>query len=416
MLPTFSIKKLIASFFIVGCLYANAEPILHQGIWRAQLLRADGNDIVFNLEVKKIQGKTVLYVLNLPERMLVNDVTIHHDSIFINMPVFESSFKAKIISQDSLSGVWIKGGSSQNQEMPFVASGKQHYRFLNDNGNAEENITGKWALQFTRPNGKSSPALANFKQNGNIVSGSILTASGDYRYLSGSITNKHLQLSNFDGIHAFYISAELNPDHTISTGILYSGAKGFSKFSATKDENAQVPELAKMSLKDGEDGHLNFTFNDLDGHPVSIKDEKFRNKVVILQITGSWCPNCMDETAYLSEYYKANKKRGIEIIALAYELSTDLQRSQKSLKKFQQKFNVDYPMLITGVTAGDSLATEKTLPELTPIANFPTSIILDKKGIVRKIDTGFFGPGTGEFYTKYKQEFESSINELLKEE
>ena len=415
MAKIFSAKSITVSLLVLSFLQSVAEPALHQGTWRAQLIRTDGNNIIFNLQVQLVKGKPVLYVLNAPERLLVNDVSIVKDSIFINMPVFESSFKAKIINKDSLSGIWLKGGTTQSQVMPFTATAKQGYRFLANNGNANENITGKWAIAFTRPNGKSTPALANFTQNGNAVSGSILTASGDYRYLSGSVTGNHLQLSTFDGIHAFYISAELNPDHTISAGHLFSSAKGTSAFSAVKDDNAQVPELSKMSVKDGEDGHLNFAFNDLDGQPVSIKDERFKNKVVIIQISGSWCPNCMDETAYLSEYYKANKQRGIEIIALAYELSTDLQRSQKSLRKFQQKFNVDYPMLLNGVTAGDPQATEKTLPELTPIANFPTSIILDKKGIVRKIDTGFFGPGTGEYYIKYKNEFESFIDELLKE-
>jgi hypothetical protein len=88
----------------------------------------------------------------------------------------------------------------------------------------------------------------------------------------------------------------------------------------------------------------------------------------------------MDETDFLSKYYKTNRKRGMEIVSLAYENSTDFERSQKSLRKFQQRFQVDYPMLITGVSVNDSLRTEKTLPQLTRIKAFPTSIIIDKKG------------------------------------
>jgi len=130
---------------------------------------------------------------------------------------------------------------------------------------------------------------------------------------------------------------------------------------------------------------------------------------------GSWCPNCMDETAFLSDYYNRNRQRGIEIVSLAYEYSTDQNRSLKTLKKFQQRFNVQYPMLITGVTVADSLRTEKTLPELTPIKFFPSSVVLDKQGRVRKLDTGFNGPGTGEHYLEYKREFEDTINRLLRE-
>jgi peroxiredoxin len=131
---------------------------------------------------------------------------------------------------------------------------------------------------------------------------------------------------------------------------------------------------------------------------------------------GSWCPNCMDETAFLSEYYNKNKQRGVEIIALAYEYSTNWERSVKSLKKFQERYNVQYTVLNTEVTVNDSLRTEKTLPELTAIKFFPSSVILDKKGKVRKLDTGFNGPATGVHYDIYKKEFEETISNLLGED
>ncbi|MEI9955428.1 MAG: hypothetical protein WDM90_03755 [Ferruginibacter sp.] len=123
----------------------------------------------------------------------------------------------------------------------------------------------------------------------------------------------------------------------------------------------------------------------------------------------------MDETAFLSDYYNKNKQRGIEVIALAYEYSTDWERSVKSLQKFQNRFNVQYTVLNTGVTVGDTLRTEKTLPELTPIKFFPSSVILDKKGKIRKLDTGFNGPATGEHYVAYKKDFYAAVDKLLQE-
>jgi peroxiredoxin len=135
----------------------------------------------------------------------------------------------------------------------------------------------------------------------------------------------------------------------------------------------------------------------------------------VIQLMGSWCPNCMDETAFLSEYYNNNKQRGFEVIALAYEYSTDWERSIKSLKKFQQRYNVQYTILNTEVTVTDSLRTEKTLPEVTPIKFFPSSIIIDKKGKIRKLDTGFNGPATGGHYLAYKKEFVELMDKLLKE-
>jgi len=121
----------------------------------------------------------------------------------------------------------------------------------------------------------------------------------------------------------------------------------------------------------------------------------------------------MDETAFLSDYYLKNKNRGIEMIGLAYEYSTDFHRSQKSLRKFQKQFNVQYPMLITGIRVGDSLRTEKTLPELTPIRMFPTTIFIGRDGKVKKIDNHFNGPGTGAHYEEFKKEFNATVDELL---
>ena len=56
-------------------------------------------------------------------------------------------------------------------------------------------------------------------------------------------------------------------------------------------------------------------------------------------------------------------------------------------------------------TVSDTLRTEKTLPQVTRIKVFPSSIIVDKKGKVIKLDTGFFGPGRGVHYENFKKEF-----------
>ena len=52
---------------------------------------------------------------------------------------------------------------------------------------------------------------------------------------------------------------------------------------------------------------------------------------------------------------------------------------------------------------------------LKDIIGFPTTIIIDKKGDVRKIHTGFSGPGTGEHYIEFISEFEKLTNDLLAE-
>ena len=391
----------------------SAQKNAHVGSWKGQLIRTDGNHIPFYFTIQTVKNKTVMYVVNATERIRVDNIRFTKDSVFIEMPVFESYFKARIVNSTQWEGKWTKGGSLQWLTMPFTAEiqkGLPTIPILT----ANLNITGKWEIRFTRPDKTTRPAVGEWVQKGNLLTGTIITPSGDYRYLSGYVSGDNLQLSTFDGSHAYLFKAKINSNNTISNGQYYSGATSIEPWIAFKNANVTLPDVGAMRLKEGEE-RLSFKFPDLHNQMVSINDARFKNKVVIVQIMGSWCSNCMDETAFLSEYYKQNKKRGIEIIGLAYEYSTDLERSRKSIQKFKDRFDVQYSLLNTGVTVLDSLKTEKTLPQLTSIKFFPTTIFIDKKGKVVKIHAGFEGPGTGLRYEEFKKEFGKIVDGLLKE-
>jgi thiol-disulfide isomerase/thioredoxin len=383
---------------------------LNQGTWRAALLREDGFKIPFGLDFKREGGNLACYILNGTERMKTENIVASGDSILIRMPVFESYFRLKVITKDSLNGVWIKGGAAKDVIIPVTATAGKS-RFPKVKQGATGQAGGKWSMEFTRANQTKRPAVGEFVQNGHFVTGSVLTPAGDYRYLDGIVKGDSLFLSTFDGIHALLFAAEISGE-TIN-GYFYSSASVPERFIAHKDANVKLTAPV-TAVKAGSDGKLNFSFKDLDGNTVSLQSERYRNKVVVVQLMGSWCPNCMDEMAFLSEYYRKNKDRGVEVIALAYELTTDEDRSRKSLRKFQQQFKVQYPMLITGVAVGDPARTEKTLPQLTEIKVFPTTIIIDKNGVVNEINTSFYGPATGQYHLDYKADFERRISALLR--
>jgi len=296
--------------------------------WRAQLHRPDGQRIIFNFEWVTEKGTPVWYIRNASERIRVTDIQIKGDSMIVQMPLFESQFRIKKDKAGtSLSGNWIKGGAVKTQVIPFTANkGGQRFNAGND---AYWNINGRWAVEFVNKN-SSEPAVAEFTQHVNYLSGTFLNPTGDYRYLEGIISNDTLQLSCFDGGHAFLFTAKVENKNTISNGWFYSGAVFKQEWHAEKNDTASLPEDdAAMYLRPGEE-KLHFKFNDLDGRPVSIDDERFKDKVVVVQFMGSWCPNCMDETAFLSDYYNKNKQKGVEIVSLAYEYSTDRERSVKN--------------------------------------------------------------------------------------
>ncbi len=431
---------------------------LRNGPWRAILARKDGAEIVFNFEVKDSAGKKVLYIRNADERLLVDDIIIQGDSVLIRLPFFESQFRAVLTKEGNLEGVWLKRGADSYQSVPFRAVYGESFRFavvgLTGSGKvvgagsaagtgegsgmggtagvtgksshsgksalpggwSGPNVSGRWRAVFRTTDGKDTTLrIGEFEQKGQRVTGTFLDVGGDLRYLEGMVTEDSLKLSCFDGGHAYLFTARIGGDSQLSGGRMFAGATGYETWAADKDANAKLPSAFTITKWKKETGPLRFTFRDIDGKTVSLGDERFKGKVVLVQIMGSWCPNCMDETRFLSGFYNEYKNKGVEIVGLAYERSTDFVRSQNSLRSFQQRFQVKYPMLITGVSVGDPERTEKTLPQLEKILNFPTTIFVGRKGEIEKIHTGFSGPGTGVHYEEEKKAFYKTVDGLLEQ-
>jgi len=145
------------------------------------------------------------------------------------------------------------------------------------------------------------------------------------------------------------------------------------------------------------------------GQTVSLQDQKFKDKAVVVQIFGTWCPNCMDETALYTELSKAYKEKDIEFVGVAFERGETLDKALPLLKKYQEHFDIDYTLLFGG-KASKKLASEK-FPMLNKIISFPTTIVLNRKHEVIKIHTGFYGPATSA-YSEYEKDFRQLLDEI----
>jgi thiol-disulfide isomerase/thioredoxin len=396
--------------FLLNAVQVQAQ--LKTGWYRAVIHRADSVSIVFNAEAVVEKGKTVLYIRNHSERLKVEQLKLKGDSVAIDMPFFESSFQLKKQDNHSLTGTWIKGtGRTSPLQLPVTFYHGSSLRFKITQ-QPKALLNGRWQVTFTRAAGGERPAVALFQQNGNYVSGSFITPSGDYRFLEGVLNGNKLQLSCFDGSHAYYFTADVSGAN-ITNGFFYSSASAPEKWRAVKNSKAALPDTTQRTqLKEGE-SRLNFSFKDINGKNVSINDEQFKNKVVVIQLMGSWCPNCMDESEFIKGFYAQYKGKGVEVIALAYELTLDETRSRNSLQKFINRFQITYPVLIAPATSSDPEKTEKTLPQLTPIRSFPTTIFIGRDGTVQQVHTGFYGPGTRAYHEAFKKEFYQIINRLL---
>jgi peroxiredoxin len=406
------IKKILffAALFISVANISAAQTKLKTGIWRGSLKTTSGNEIPFNFEVKG--SKPELAIINSTEHFKVNDVTIKGDSVYIKMPLFDSEFRLKLAG-DNLQGKYIRHLGDRDVPMDFTATAGTPWRFFKTPKQPAYNVTGRWSAIIGEGEGRDT-TVGEFKQTGSKVTGTFLTTTGDYRFLEGTVSGKQLYLSCFDGGHAFLFTADITDDHTIANGKFYAGVSGKDVWTAVRNENAKLPDAYSLTaLKPGYK-KLAFSFKDITGKQVSLDDERFKNKVLIVQILGSWCPNCMDETAYMVNYYKKYQPKGVEVIGLAYERTTDFAKSQKTLAQMKNRFDIPYPLLITGYTSNKE-ETAKSLPMLQRVVGFPTTIIIDKTGDVRKIHTGFSGPGTGEHYTEFISEFEKLTDDLLAE-
>ena len=182
-------------------------------------------------------------------------------------------------------------------------------------------------------------------------------------------------------------------------------------WSATRDPEARLPDAySRTHLREGYD-RLTFSFPDHEGRKVSLADEKFDGKVVVIALAGTWCPNCNDEAGFLRILHERHRDEGLEIVALMFEHFEDMDIATAQVEKFRAKHNIEYDTLIAGISDKDYAAQQ--LQALDAVLAFPTTIFVDRSGRVRTIHTGFSGPGTGEYYERLKTEFTAIISEML---
>ena len=403
--------KRIAILFIGLIMFScskNQEEIgFKTGIWRGELIAQD-NPIPFNFEVLKKKSVYTINIINGDEKLLIDEVNIFGDSLFFDMHIFDISIKAKI-NDSILTGTYTKN-YAENYTLPFKAVYGKKGRF--DQVKSSDKFNGIWETTFLNKEGRETPAIGIFKTENNVLKGTFLLKTGDYRFLDGYTNKDTMFLYSFDGNHIYRFKASMEND-TILKGEFWSGKTGYKTFVSRKNENAKLPNANKLTfLKEGYD-KIEFSFPDLNGKQLTLNDEKYKNKVVILQIFGTWCPNCMDETKFLSEWYRKNKKKGVEIIGLAYENKDDFEYAKKRVEIMKKKLKADYDFVIAGTSSTKSAS--ESLPMLNKVMSFPTSIIIDKKGKVRRIHTGFSGPATGVYYEEFVDDFNQFMNKLIAE-
>lgn len=389
---------------------AAATPKLARGPWHGNLLIGGTHPLPIEVEVlPDSAGRPRALLHNGGETFRLTEFSAGPgDSLRVQLHVFDAALVGKV-SKTGFVGYWQKFDKA-NYRVPFrLVPGKAKGKPVKP----AATFAGTWAVTFTdATDGTSYPAVGVFEQRENTVSGTFLTTTGDYRFLRGEARRDTLRLYTFDGAHGYVFEALRQPDGTLK-GELWSGPSGHETWTAHPDANAKLPQAETITgMKPGQD-RLAFTFPDLHGRPLASTDARFRGKVVVVQLLGSWCPNCMDETAFLAPFYRAHRAEGLEMVGLAYERTRDTATVHPRLRRLQKHFGMDYPILLAGISSADSASA--SLPQLQSVEAFPTTLLIGRDGRVRRVHTGFSGPGTGKYYEEWKQDFEQTIKRLLAE-
>lgn len=435
-----------------------APAPLSPGVFRATL-ETPGGELPFGLEIgeETVQGtgggagkgpsegagqeagrpspQPVLFLTNGPERVRVPEVKIVDGTLTAEMPGYENTLTmqekdgvltgtVKILRKN---GEWKtlmlrgkRGETHRFYPQPAANTAAQPAATASSGTPAAEasssagaQVAGRWAVVFTDDQGKPSAGVAELKQTGALVTGTVLTPTGDHRFLAGEVHGEELLLSRFDGGTAFLYKLQLTAKQKELSGQVFYGNWSVDAVQAHRDEAAALPDASMLTHLRNPGARFDFTFPDLEGKPVSLSDPRFNDQVVIVMLGGSWCPNCHDETTFMVPFVKAREGKGLTAVMLMFEHFGDMPQAVQAVKRFQSEFGIGYPLLIAGTSDKDDAASR--MPQLDRVYAFPTTLVIDRQGRVRKIHTGFSGPATGVKYEQFQREFSTFIDKLLAE-
>ncbi|MCB9245417.1 MAG: TlpA family protein disulfide reductase [Flavobacteriales bacterium] len=380
------------------------------GWWRAELIidSVEDRTVPFFLDIRSVgDHEWIAAVVNGEERILHEDVQFRNDSVIITSPVFNSSINAQI-NKNELTGYWTDRSRPGNYRLPFRAKYNLDQRFKFENPLRSE-INGTWKTVFNPGTERSDTAVALFNTGElTVLHGTFLTETGDYRFLEGGFDGSEMKLSTFDGSHVFLFEADLESDTL--RGTFYSGNHWKEGFIAWRDSTVALRDPYSIVELSAPDLALELNLPDIDKRRVDLGDPIFFNKPLIIQIMGSWCPNCMDETVFLSRNYERIRERGVEVLAVAFERQQG-EEVLKLLHRYKENLGVPYRILYGGSSAKDSAI--RIFPQFRAIPAYPTTIFLNKDHKIVKVHTGFSGPGTGRYFDAQSRKFWETL-ELIR--
>jgi thiol-disulfide isomerase/thioredoxin len=401
---------LFASFWLSGCNGAkSSDPV---GLWRGTVKNPSGEVVAFALEIKRTGEQLSADLLNGDERLAASSVSVTGEALKVRYDFYDGTLEARV-QGDEMTGKFTRQWQKQilTRELRMQRNAPQPAATAN-----AADLTGEWLLKVGVGD-KQRLWRAAFQTNGNKASGTINPVTGDWGEMSGTWANGALTLNRFDVINSRVLRLQAQADGTLTgevdLGLLDPKRPVVAERVSDKNKEivATLPDPKSYTRMKNPQEPFQFSGVDLNGQPVAWNDARFKDKVVVVSLTGSWCPNCHEETPYLQTLYDKYKQDGLEVVALAFEYTGEKERDTEQVRLFAKRHGVQYPMLWAGSTDD---ANQK-LPQLENFGAYPTSVFIGRDGLVKHIHAGFEGRATGARFTKLKADIEAMIQLLLKE-
>jgi thiol-disulfide isomerase/thioredoxin len=372
--------------------------------------------IVFKVEDKSIPCRIELKtdvqweIVNGAERIPI-EIKWGKDSTFkSSLPLFNTYFEGKK-EKGVLTGEWVDPTRTGDYRIPFQIM-KNRTRDFDTKVHVPDHF--KYKIVFEDDTVPAILDMAVVKEEFRIY-GTVLTETGDYRYLQGEpLDNSKFYLSAFDGTHLFYLAGHLEGNKI--DGIFMSGKHYLGKFTGEADANFQLRKADELTwMKDPKDVLKLKVSSDVKTER-SFGERDWKGKVTLVQIMGTWCPNCTDESRFVKSMFEKYAAQGLQVVPVSFERGSDKQVSFTRINSQAKQMALPYPVYLGSGADSPQKAAAIVFAQLNHVMSFPTLILVGKDGKVKKVWTGFYGPGTGVHYTEHTKEIEEAVLRLLRKD
>lgn len=335
------------------------------------------------------------------------DYKMDGDTVQFRIAHYPSYIRYHADSEKAFSGRWIDSARA-DYSIPFSATlqGPTRSTFPSLGNNND-----RYKVTFDPGSEHAYSAQGLLSPGAGPCSGTFLTETGDYRFLQGSKGDQKLILSCFDGAHLFFFASDVEGD-SLTNGVFRSGKHYSSTWEGVRNDHFTLADPDSLTyLNDGYSGEFSFQVLDHTGDIKEFSNSDYQGKLSIIQIFGSWCPNCLDENKYYADLHARYASRGLQIIPVAFERQTDFGANVSTIGRQFEGLGITYPFYIGGTSS--KAEASRVFSQLNQVISYPTSIFLDSNGKVLRVHTGFYGPGTGEAYDTFVSTTEAFIEENL---